>query len=199
MTSNDLLLLSLLLVIGLLFRILPPLLSPNIHQADEIFQTLEPAHGLWFGTGIVTWEWREGIRSWLFPGALAMVMGATERLGAGAYGYLVAIYMLLALLSLAVVVVAYLFGNRLFGKAGAVTTGGICVVWYELVYFAPKAFNEVVAGNILVIGVYLGWRAAQDLRIWQFVMAGLFFGLAGTLRFHTYPLILFAIIFLCHG
>jgi len=190
-TSNHLLLLPLLLVIGLLFRILPPLLSPHIYYSDGIFQTLEPAHRLWFGSGIVTFEWTEGMRSWLFPGALAMVMAATERLGPGAYGYLFATYMLLALLSLAVVVVGYLFGNRLFGKAGAVTTGGICVVWYELVYFAPTAFNEVVAGNILVIGVYL--------RIWQFAIAGLFFGLAGDLRFHIYPMIVVAIIFVCRG
>src|ERR1700723_3146688 len=42
--------------------------APNIIWPDEVFQVTEPAHRVLFGTGIVTWEWALGIRSWLFPG-----------------------------------------------------------------------------------------------------------------------------------
>ena len=32
--------------------------SPNIFFPDEIFQTLEPAHRLVYGYGVISWEWR---------------------------------------------------------------------------------------------------------------------------------------------
>ncbi|HEX6240612.1 MAG TPA: hypothetical protein VFZ61_06960, partial [Polyangiales bacterium] len=40
--------------------------NSTIHP-DEYFQYLEPA---WFhvtGTGLATWEWRDGVRSWVLP------------------------------------------------------------------------------------------------------------------------------------
>lgn len=30
---------------------------PNTHHPDEVFQTIEPAHRLLTGVGVVTWEW----------------------------------------------------------------------------------------------------------------------------------------------
>ena len=49
---------------------------PNVVWPDEIFQTLEQAHRLAFGYGIVPWEFRAGARSWLLPGLLAGAMEA---------------------------------------------------------------------------------------------------------------------------
>jgi hypothetical protein len=40
--------------------------------------------------------------------------------------------------------------------AGAILTGGICAIWFEFIYFAPKAFTEVIAAYSLLVGVYLG-------------------------------------------
>ncbi|HXG82141.1 MAG TPA: hypothetical protein VNJ05_10115, partial [Sphingomicrobium sp.] len=36
-----------------------------IHHPDELYQYLEAANGLTFGSGIVSWEYRAGMRSWL--------------------------------------------------------------------------------------------------------------------------------------
>ncbi|KAG7821074.1 hypothetical protein KL909_000277 [Ogataea angusta] len=36
-------------------------------QADEYWQALEPAHYQIFGYGYLTWEWRQGIRSFMHP------------------------------------------------------------------------------------------------------------------------------------
>ena len=41
---------------------------------DETFQYLEPAHRLVFGSGIITWEFLDGIRSWFLPGIVGGVM-----------------------------------------------------------------------------------------------------------------------------
>ncbi len=41
--------------------------EPPLH-ADEFFQYLEPAWVHFSGAGITTWEWHDGIRSWVLPG-----------------------------------------------------------------------------------------------------------------------------------
>ena len=66
-----------LLTAALGVRVAMALLLPYVIHADENFQTLEPAHRLAYGYGIITWEWRMGIRSWVFPAFLAGVMRAT--------------------------------------------------------------------------------------------------------------------------
>ena len=60
--------------------------SPSIFFPDEIFQTLEPAHRLVFGYGVISWEWRLGIRSWVLPAFLAGAMRATAWMGSGSTG-----------------------------------------------------------------------------------------------------------------
>ena len=70
-----------------------------MHHPDEVLQYLEPAYRLLTGDGIVTWEYRYGMRSWLLPWLLAggMALGnafstdplagiATARIGAEALG-----------------------------------------------------------------------------------------------------------------
>jgi hypothetical protein len=54
---------------------------------------------------VVTWEWHAGIRSWLLPGAFALIMRATAGLASGPYGYLSSITVIMTLLSLSVVIV----------------------------------------------------------------------------------------------
>ncbi|MDB5597562.1 MAG: Alg9 family protein mannosyltransferase, partial [Hyphomicrobiales bacterium] len=62
------------MVLAAVLRIGSYLLFPNIHYADEIFQHLEPAYRLGTGEGVITWEFREGIRSWWLPGVIDFIM-----------------------------------------------------------------------------------------------------------------------------
>ena len=41
--------------------------SYSAHHPDELIQYLEQAHRIVFGYGVVPWEFREFIRSWLIP------------------------------------------------------------------------------------------------------------------------------------
>ena len=100
-----------LCVAALALRFGVALQSPSLDHPDEIFQTLEPAHRLAFGYGVVTWEWRDGVRSWILPALLAGVMRATSWMGPGSSGYLLAIALVLSLLSLTTVWFAYAWGN----------------------------------------------------------------------------------------
>lgn len=57
-------------------------------QADEYWQSLEPAHELVFGYGYLTWEWREGLRSFIHPLLFSVVYAVSEMLGLGELGVL---------------------------------------------------------------------------------------------------------------
>ena len=51
----------------LIFRFCNTLTVQTYHVPDEHWQSLEVAHQLVFGYGHLTWEWREHIRSYIFP------------------------------------------------------------------------------------------------------------------------------------
>ncbi|OEJ88552.1 GPI mannosyltransferase 3 [Hanseniaspora osmophila] len=57
----------------IVFRVLSALLINSYFQADEFWQCLEPAHYKAFGYGELTWEWKEGLRSYAFPFLFQMV------------------------------------------------------------------------------------------------------------------------------
>lgn len=52
---------------ALAFRLINCALVQTFFVPDEYFQSLEPAHKLVFGYGVLTWEWREGLRSYIYP------------------------------------------------------------------------------------------------------------------------------------
>jgi hypothetical protein len=62
-----------ILVLAALPRIWAAVWDQGIFWPDEIFQSLEPAHRFAFGYGFVSWEYHDGARSWLFPGALGLL------------------------------------------------------------------------------------------------------------------------------
>ncbi|MGH6980699.1 MAG: hypothetical protein ACREFC_05785, partial [Stellaceae bacterium] len=49
---------SMLVLLAIGLRLEPTILSPSINWGDEIFQTVEPAHRLVYGYGLVTWEFQ---------------------------------------------------------------------------------------------------------------------------------------------
>ncbi|MCP8938437.1 hypothetical protein NK718_07905 [Alsobacter sp. SYSU M60028] len=190
-----------LLGLALALRLAAAFALPNIVHPDEIFQTLEPAHRLWTGWGLVTWEWRAGIRSWLFPGFLAGMMTGLGALGASWPVVLGAIVVVLAIVSLAVVAVGYRVGRETFGPRGALIVGWLCAVWPDLVYFAPKTLTEVVAAHTLIVATWLANAPAlAPVRGGQargYVGLGLLLGLTFCLRFHLAPALLIVAIWAC--
>lgn len=53
----------------------------GVNHPDEIFQMLEPAHRFVYGFGIQAWEFRDGARSWLLPGIVALLWKLLAALG----------------------------------------------------------------------------------------------------------------------
>ncbi|MEM9980432.1 MAG: mannosyltransferase, partial [Cyanobacteria bacterium P01_D01_bin.2] len=72
-----------IIAVGLLLRIWGALAAEQISHPDEIFQYLEQAHRLTFGYGTLLWEYAHGIRNWLLPGLLSLVLFGCRGLGLG--------------------------------------------------------------------------------------------------------------------
>src|ERR671933_307798 len=75
------LLLGLSLVLGALLRLWLATHDDGIFWPDEIYQSLEPAHRLVFGYGVISWEFELGARSWALPGFVALLLKASAMAG----------------------------------------------------------------------------------------------------------------------
>jgi hypothetical protein len=171
---------------------------PSLFHSDEIFQTLEPAHRLAYGYGVVSWEWIDGVRSWVFPAFLAGVMRATDWAGAGSSGYLLGTKVVLSLISLSTIWFGYAWARRASGTQAAVIAAGACAIYFGLVFFAPKAFNEIVATHLLLPGLYLGVYAEGTSEKKRLFFAGILCGLAVMLRIQLLPAVAFAAAYFCY-
>ncbi|HEY1588527.1 MAG TPA: hypothetical protein VGG00_02245, partial [Rhodanobacter sp.] len=136
----------------------------------------------------------DGARSWLLPGVIAGVMRLTSVVSTDPMLYVRATRTLCIVLSLSVVYVGYQLGLRLDSRRGAIVTGLICAIWFELIYFAPVVLSEVVATHCAIVAVWLGETVGEDARRdkWRRVVAGGLFGLAMLLRMQYAPALLAA-------
>lgn len=169
---------------------------PNEIWQDEIFQVLEQAHRLAYGYGVVPWEYRTGIRSWLSPGVLALVMSLAPG-GSGSAGPLFMVQVALALMSLAPVATAIAWARRL-GVRAAWVAGVACAVWFELVFFSSKALTEVFAGHALAPALYWVFLSKSSNERRPLLVAGALLGLAVGLRFHLAPAAVVALVWANH-
>ncbi len=171
---------------GLALRLWVMLTQTYVVFADETFQYLEQGHRLAFGTGVLPWEFQDGIRSWLLPGAVAGLMRVAAWFSDDPLAYLRLVRGVCVLVSLVVVAAGFDMARRREGLAAAVLTGGFCALWFDLVYFAPSVLTEVIAAHLVVLALWLGDDATrQGRRRW--VAIGLCCGLAVVLRFQYGP------------
>jgi GPI mannosyltransferase 3 len=175
-----------LLLIAFGLRLSDMVIVGNTHHPDEIFQTLEPGHRLWTGMGVVTWEWREGIRSWALPAVIAIIMRLSALVSETPLVYLGGVHAVLALSSLLIVYVAFRMGERVAGFTGAMIAGLLCALWPDLVYYGARSSSEAVATPLLVLVVYLasihdGSREDGQRRL---LWIGVLLGVVFILRFH---------------
>jgi hypothetical protein len=170
----------------------------TVFQPDEIFQSLEPAHRLTYGYGVITWEWIVGMRSWVLPFFLSVVMRLTAWMGTGSSGYLLGVTVVLSVLSLTSVWFAYAWARRVSGTLAAWIAALACALHFTLVYFSPRAFSEVIAAHVLLPGLYFGAFAEGKHEKSRLFLAGALCGLAICLRLQLAPAVLVAIVYFCY-
>ena len=76
--------------------------------------------------------------------------------GHGFTGYVAGTAVVLSLISLVTIWFGYAWAKRASGTPAAIVAALACSFFFGLVYFAPKALNEVVAAHVLLPGLYLG-------------------------------------------
>src|SRR5262245_50197628 len=135
-----------ILAAGAWLRVWFALTDDGIDWPDEIYQSLEPAHRLVFGYGILPWEYVEGARTWLLPGIragifkLAGVIGLTDPAG-----YLRTVRLVFVAIGVATAWGSYRLA-RVHGADPLPAAFG--AAFFSLaapaVYFAPRAMSETI-------------------------------------------------------
>ncbi len=148
MLWNRKVVLLLLLLLIVTIRLAVNYLSPDIVHPDAIMQSLEQAHRLVFGVGFLPWEFIDGVRSWFFPGFLAIFVYLGSFLGPGSYGYIFLCDLVLNLLSLLPVLYVCNMTYRKYGQLPALLASVIMGLTWVGVYFANRALTECVATNV---------------------------------------------------
>src|SRR6516164_9645865 len=128
---------------------LPLAFWPNVNHPDEIFQYLEPAWRMLGHDGIVTWEWRDGIRSSFLPTLFVGPVILGDWLAPGGAGAFIVPRLVVALASLSIVISAWFFGARV-SRMHAIIAALVAAIWFEVVYFAPHTLSEPLATALIV-------------------------------------------------
>ena len=195
-TSNRIALAS-LLVLAAALRIWVANFQPNIIWADEFYQVLEPAHRLVYGNGLIAWEYVLGVRSWIFPGAIAGVLWVGRLFGSDPTFKLLSVQAFMVLASLVPVGVGYRWGERLDGLRGGLVVGGFLAVWVDLLYIAPHPLSDVIVSDVLMAALYSALPLTTQPGPRRLMLAGALFGLTFVLRMQLGPALLVAAIFAC--
>ena len=178
-----------MLIFALALRLAAYAAFGGIVHADEIFQYTEQAHRLVFGQGLVPWEYRAGIRNWVFPGMLAGVMALARLISAGPVVQNAAIALFMAVASLPTVACAYVWARRAAGEAAGFAAGMLVASWPDALLISLHPLIDSAGADALIPGLYLLDRAASagaGLR------AGAVLGLALALRPQLLPVVALA-------
>lgn len=195
--ASNWLALAVVVLVAFALRMAIAVLLPGIHYPDEVMQSLEQAHRLVFGSGLVPWEFRDGARSWLLPGMLAVPMwlGNEVAPGSGAYRWLA--QALIAAITASSAAVGYVWAKR-YGRWPALVAAIVLCTWFEFVYFGARALGEVVAAALLFAGVFLCSRH-ESPSTRRAAMAGFCLGSAFVFRFHLAPALALAALWYCRA
>lgn len=162
----------------------------SIYWPDEIYQSLEQAHRVAFGNGIVPWEFRDGARSWLLPGAIAGVWKLAALLGVKSSLALVGIARLgMVLASASALWLSAKVTERLSNARAGLVAAIVLAVLPASVVFGYRTLSETVSAPLVVLGIYFLLERSQRGAGW----AGAAITVATLLRYQNG---LFAVAFL---
>ena len=181
--------LAIICVLALVARLWVAVQFPNEIHPDETFQYLEQAYRVVTGRGMVPWEYIVGARSWIIPGLLVPVIAGVRLLSSSPDATLFAIATFASLLSLAIVVAAYVLGRRVGGEAAGLAAGLVVALWPEIVMMSPHVLADTIGAIPLIAAVAVGYRPGERTSIGRGAMAttGLLLCAAAVLRPQLIP------------
>ncbi len=170
------------LAAGLGARLWLAFTDDGLYWPDEIYQSLEPAHRLVFGYGLVPWEFVQGARSWAFPGVLAAVLKLCALLGlTGPSAYLGAVRALFCAAAAATGYGAYRLARALgAGELAAAAGAATFLLGAVPIYFAHRAMSETASAAPVVFGLAL--LLERDRPRWKVLLGASLLGVAVLFR-----------------
>jgi hypothetical protein len=146
-SRNARLVLWLALLAGLACRVYVLLTDDGIYWPDEIHQSLEPAHRLVFGYGLIAWEFSEGARNWAFPGLVAALLRLCAAVGIDSPdAYLTVVRLVFAAMSIGTALGIYRLARVLGTFEDAAAAGAAAwALAAPSIYFAHRAMSENAA------------------------------------------------------
>ncbi len=170
------------LAIGLVLRTYLALTDDGIYWPDEIYQSLEPAHRLAFGHGLIAWEFIEGARNQALPLAIAAILKALQWL------HLTSPAVYLAVVKFAFCVISIGCGWGIWALArnlgatpfSAAVATSVWALGAPLIYFAPRAMSENASALPLVWGFV--WLLGPNGKRSHLLVGASLIGLATLLR-----------------
>ena len=158
--------------------------TPGFHHPDAIYQYLEPAHRLLTGDGVITWEWRTGIRSWMLPALLAIPLGIGDALDPNGSLPMILPRIATALASLGIVWAAWDIGRRHAPLTG-VLAAFVMATWFETIFFAAETLAEPIAVAAIMPAAALA--TGPRITLVKSVAIGALAGFASLARPHYAP------------
>jgi hypothetical protein len=207
-------------VLGTLLRLLACVFDPPMHP-DEYFQYTEPAWWHLSGAGLATWEWDDGVRSWVLPTwnggwlSLLMALGVDDGPTLG-----LALKVHWALVNVALIWLAWRGGNNICrllaprasrepgddrpaGFEGGLLAALLCACFTILVCYSAHTLSELpsmlclIAGLVLVSEIVERPRDEDRFHLWSAASAaGLLISMGACLRIANGPLTLVAPVWL---
>jgi hypothetical protein len=137
-------------------------IDQGLFWPDEIFQSLEQAHRLVFGYGIVPWEFRMGARSWVFPGLIGGLLQLADLVGLSSGRSLVLLVKTsMALISLAGIYLSMRLAYQLAGRQAALLAGAFGGFFSVSILLGSRCSAEMVSGPLLLAVVILASRSGR--------------------------------------
>lgn len=173
---------------ALLLRLL---LAPRTvaYVPDEVWQYLEPAYGLVTGRWIITWEFREGARSWFLPDVLALPMALGHWLAPGSQWHLILPRVLFACLSLGIPAAFWQLGKRI-STTHALVALFVGAFWVEIFYFAPRTLGDSFGCTLAFPAIWAAYRFRESRAPFWGFLAGFLISLSFVVRFQLAPALL---------
>ncbi len=155
--QTGLVILAAVLLAGGILRLWLGLHLDDMYFPDEHYKSLEQAHRLVFGYGIVPWEFVEGATNWAWPATVALIFKVASLVGLSEP----AEYIGLARVVLAAAGVATAYGSfrlaRSYGASTLAASSGAALfaLAAPAIYFAPRALSETASTLPVVLGLAL--------------------------------------------
>ena len=138
-----------------------------------------------FGTGLVPWEYRLGMRSWSVPVLLAGPMWLGQAIAPDSLLYVILPRAAAACFASLAMIAAYLIGRRISLRHALAAMGAIAL-WYESVYFSVHVLTESLAVAAFLLAVAVLEPGAMRGRL---VAGGALLMLTAVFRIHYSPAI----------